>query len=96
MGTEFRSYAYWVVKDKSKSIRLLKKTIFEKHFVDQLEINSLTFTFLCRWIPTNVYIGEHRRSTGDTAEKMHQVCKYKIREDYDSETDSNDIGEHIR
>ena len=93
MGTEFRSYAYWVVKDKSKSIRLLKKTIFEKYFVDQLEINSLTFTFLCRWIPTNVYIGEHQRSTGDTAEKMHQVCKYKIREDYDSETDSNDRGE---
>ena len=28
----------------------------------------------------------------ETAEKMHQVCKYKIREDYDSETDSNDIG----
>ena len=53
--------------------------------------------FLVDIFPKNVYVGEHRRSTtGDTAEKVHQVCKYEIHEDYNRFTLTHDIGKiHI-
>ena len=74
-----------------KSITSLLGNSFQIFFKKILS-QSFNF-FLLDIFPKNVYVGEHRRSTtGDTAEKVHQVCKYEIHEDYDSYTYTNDIG----
>ena len=91
-GNKVRLHVLLLIKCKGKPIRLLKKTIFERYFLN-LRLILWYLRFCIDEFPKNVYVGEHRRSTtGDTAEKVHQVCKYEIHEDYDSETDSSDIG----
>ena len=76
-----------------KSITSLVGNSFQIFFKKILS-RSFNF-FLLDNFPKNVYVGEHRRSTtGDTAEKVHQVCKYEIHENYDSNIFTNDIGKN--